>query len=99
MQETESTAPESQGRRSGRGAPILYALLALCMIVATVSVAVIALQEVRQTKCAQASANADAWVAVNVVARDFSKEVSLAQNRAAVTAIDKRLHSCLPAGR
>lgn len=99
MQETEAPAAEVRTGRSNRGAPILKALLALCMLVATVSVAVIALQEVRQTQCAQASANADAWIAVNVVARDFNKEVSLAQNRAAVTAIDKRLNRCLPAGR
>ncbi|HUF32250.1 MAG TPA: hypothetical protein VMN58_03460 [Acidimicrobiales bacterium] len=65
----------------------------------TASVVVVAQQAVRQTKCAQASANADAWIAVNVVARDFNKEVSLAQNEAAVTAIDKRLHGCLPSGR
>ena len=99
MQETEAPASDDRGDRSDRGAWLLKALLAICMLVATVSVAVIAVQEVRQTKCAQASANADAWVAVNVVARDFNKEVSLAQNKAAVTAIDKRLYGCLPAGR
>ena len=99
MEEPEAPAAGDRRGASDRGARLLKALLAICMIVATVSVAVIALQEIRQTKCAQASANADAWIAVNVVARDFNKEVSLAQNRAAVTAIDKRLHSCLPAGR
>lgn len=100
MEPSPSRGPGGRGSRVGAiGGLISRLLLAACIIVATVAVAVIALEERRQTQCAQASANADAWIAVNVVARDFDQEVSLEQNRAAVTAIDKHLHDCLPGGR
>ena len=74
-------------------------VLVICLLLGTASLAFIALQERIQTKCAQASANADAWTAVNVAARDFNKEVSLADNEAAVEAVDRRLRDCLPGGR
>lgn len=100
MEPSPSTGTAGRGGRLGViGGWAYRALLAVCIIVATVAVAVLALEERRQTQCAQASANADAWIAVNVVARDFDQEVSLEQNRAAVTAIDKHLHDCLPGGR
>lgn len=81
------------------GNTLFRVLLVLCLVVATTSLAFIAMQERIQTKCAQATANADAWVAVNVVARDFSKPVSLEENEAAVNAVDRRLRECLPGGR
>jgi uncharacterized membrane protein len=95
-----SSNTDEQTLRSGlvRGL-VLPLLTAVCMVVATASVAFIAVQERKQTQCAQATANANAWIAVNVVARDFNKEVSLAENRAAVAAVDKRLKGCLPSGR
>ena len=100
MEPSPSIATEERRSRFGAlGSWIFRLLLAVCIIVATASLAVSALEERRQTECAQASANADAWIAVNVVARDFNQEVSLAQNRASVTAIDKHLDDCLPGGR
>ena len=98
--ETHRTNSEARSDRLGAVGGVLFrALVTLCLVVATLSLAFIALQERTQTKCAQASANADAWIAVNVVARDFNKEVSLAENEAAVTAVDRRLRDCLPGGR
>jgi hypothetical protein len=100
MEPSPSTGTAGRGGRlAAIGGWTYRALLVVCIIVATVAVAVLALEERRQTQCAQASANAEAWIAVNVVARDFDQEVSLEQNRAAVTAIDKHLHDCLPGGR
>ena len=100
MEPNPSNDRDARSTRLGlTGEGLFRLLVAICMIVATVSVAVIAWQERAQTQCAQASANADAWIAVNVVARDFNQPVSLDQNKAAVTAIDKHLHDCLPSGR
>jgi hypothetical protein len=74
-------------------------VLLVCAVVATLSLVFMAVQQRTEARCARASANADAWVAVNVVARDFNRPVSLAENRAAVKAIDRRLKACLPGGR
>lgn len=97
--ERATPATDRADRRSAVGNAVFRFILVICLLVATASLAFIALQERVQTKCAQASANADAWIAVNVVARDFNKEVSLAENEAAVTAVDRRLRDCLPGGR
>lgn len=98
--ETNDTRSSDRGERLRVVGNVVFRfLVAICLVVATASVAFIALQERTQTKCAQAAANADAWIAVNVVARDFNKPVSLAENEAAVKAVDRRLRDCLPGGR
>ena len=98
--ETTQTKGEARATRLRAVGDVLFRLvLLLCLIAGTASLVVIALEERTQTKCAQASANAAAWTAVNVVARDFSKQVSLEENEAAVTAVDRHLNECLPGGR
>lgn len=99
METTQSKSEDRAVRLRAAGNVVFRFLLALCLVAATASLVVIALEERTQTKCAQASANADAWSAVNIVARDFSKEVSLEENEAAVSAVDRRLSECLPGGR
>ena len=99
METTQTKSGERARRLREVGNVLFRFLLVVCLVAATASLVVIALEERTQTKCAQATANAQAWIAVNVVARDFSKEVSLAENEAAVTAVDRRLRDCLPGGR
>lgn len=99
METTPTKSDERAGRLRVVGNVAFRFLLALCLIAATASLVVIALEERTQTKCLQASANAQAWTAVNVVARDFSKEVSLEENQTAVNAVDRQLSQCLPGGR
>lgn len=95
----DKTETDQRSEAGHTGDRLFRVLLAVCLVVATASIAFIAWQERAQTACARASANADAWIAVNVVARDFDQAVSLQQNKAAVTAIDKHLNDCLPGGR
>ena len=99
METNETRSSDRADRLRVVGNVVFRFAIAIALVVAAASLAFMALQERTQTKCAQASANADAWIAVNVVARDFNKEVSLAENEAAVEAVDRRLRDCLPGGR
>lgn len=96
---SQPVRPPRPSRLGPVGNVLFRLVVAACLIVAALSLAFIALQQRTQTRCAQASANAQAWIAVNVVARDFSKEVGFAENEAAVSAMDARLRGCLPGGR